>query len=156
MPDMAVVPENKQTLLRSVIASHFQTLLDRYGFTEISYEGDAHVYSNEILILRSRDFLLRFLTDRGCLGVDISPIKDGEWIDLAFFLEFLGHPLDFAGRGVVFAEDSGPSFARALDAHLETIFDLLRPQTVDKTYIRFRAFLNARARRVYGVTDEES
>jgi hypothetical protein len=150
---MAVVPENKQTLLRSVIASHFQPLLDRYGFREESYEGNDLYYSTETLIQRSSTFLLRFTTDRGCLGIDIRPTTDPGWIDLGFFLEFLGHPLDFAGRGAVYAEESGPSFARALDAHYETIIDLLERKTLDQTWIRFRAFMNLRTRRLFGVQE---
>lgn len=145
--------ESKQSLLRSVIASHFQTLLDQHSFKEATYQYDSKNFGNEIFDFRSPTFVLRFTTDRGCLGIDLRPTTDNRWIDVSIFLEFLGHPLDLSNvknhQGIIAAEYVAPVYARALENHVDAILDLLRPQNIERTQLEFEAFLKERGPRMF-------
>jgi hypothetical protein len=161
---VAVVSENKQTLLTSVIASHFQAFLDRYAFKEDAYMYDHINFGNEVLRLRSADFCLLFINGRGCLEIklcpepvstliDSFPLRADRSIDISIFLEFIGHPIDLTNvknyQGIVQAEDLAPVYAEAIEAHFETVLDLLGLENFKKTRIQFDAFLEERGPRMF-------
>lgn len=145
--------EGNQTLLRRVMAAHFNDFLNRHGFSETSYKYDPVNFGNEFLGLHSADFCLLFVNARGCLEIRIRPVADSEWIDISIFLEFLGHPLDLSNvenyQGIVGAENLAPVYARALEEHFDTILDLLQPRSFEKTQIQFDAFLEERGPRMF-------
>jgi len=67
-------------------------LIDARGFQIVEEHYNPNAFGNAVLRLRSTDFAVRVVRDRGAIFVDIGPAQNiDEWHDLKIVLEFLGH-----------------------------------------------------------------
>lgn len=128
--------------LESLLTTTFSFLLDRHGFRVIRNES-ADSFGNEILVLHSQDFALRFVLDRDCLEIEITSYLDPEnWHDLRLVESFV------SGKHVSDVMDP-ERLASFLSERYSEVKELFNINTIDKTTNVLQRMAIERARRLF-------
>ena len=68
----------------------FKFLVEEFNLKKIEEHYDPEVFGNFFIILSAKDFILRYINDKGFLTVEIASIMDKEkWYDLSYIKDFI-------------------------------------------------------------------
>ncbi len=130
------------------IEPFFFHLIKAFDFEKEDERSYPASFGNEVLVLKSRDFRVRFVRDRGDIYVDVGPVSEpSEWHLLEDVLEFV------TKQGIRAKHDAGlglQELAAALKANYADLQKFLDQAYYVENKKAFEQFQQVKAEQMFG------